>query len=92
VRVAATGGRTTSERLDQRRRRRLGHLASGHGHSYKSFKDVSGDPEAQSKRQLAAAAGKSYADLRAPHCRASAAVSSSELGLGDQQGGAIADR
>ena len=35
--------------------------------SYKSFKDVSGDPEAQSERQLAAAAKKSYADLRAAH-------------------------
>jgi len=35
--------------------------------SFKSFKDVSGDPEAQSKRQLAAAAAKSYQDLRAAH-------------------------
>jgi alpha-L-fucosidase 2 len=35
--------------------------------SFKSYKDVSGDPEAKSVRQLAAAATKSYADLRASH-------------------------
>ena len=35
--------------------------------SYKSYKDVSGDPEANSARQLTAAATKSYADLRAAH-------------------------
>jgi alpha-L-fucosidase 2 len=35
--------------------------------SYKSYKDVSGDPEAKSARQLAALATKSYADLRAAH-------------------------
>jgi alpha-L-fucosidase 2 len=34
---------------------------------YKNYKDVSGDPEAKSVRQLAAAATKSYADLRAAH-------------------------
>jgi len=35
--------------------------------SFKSFKDVSGDPQAQCKRQLAAAAAKPYPDLRAAH-------------------------
>ncbi len=35
--------------------------------SFKSFKDVSGDAEALSKRQLAAVSAKSYADLRAAH-------------------------
>jgi alpha-L-fucosidase 2 len=35
--------------------------------SFKSFKDVSGDPQAQCKRQLAAAAANPYPELRAAH-------------------------
>ncbi len=35
--------------------------------SYKSFKDVTGDPEEKTKTQLAAAAGKDYEALRASH-------------------------
>ena len=35
--------------------------------SYRNFKDVSGDPEAIVKAQLAAAAGKSFSALRAAH-------------------------
>ena len=68
VRVAATGGRTTVGKdaisvagADSAT------LLVAMATSFKSFKDVSGDPEAQSKRQLAAAAAKSYQDLRAAH-------------------------
>jgi alpha-L-fucosidase 2 len=35
--------------------------------SFRSFKDVSGDPAAESQRQLAAAAAKPYAELRTAH-------------------------
>jgi alpha-L-fucosidase 2 len=68
VRVAASGGKTTVgkdvitvEGADS------AILLVAMATSYKSFKDVSGDPEAQSKRQLAAAAAKPYAELRAAH-------------------------
>jgi alpha-L-fucosidase 2 len=68
VRVAAQGGKTmvgkdivTVEGADSAT------LLVAMATSYKSFKDVSGDPEAQSKRQLAAAAAKPFADLRAAH-------------------------
>jgi alpha-L-fucosidase 2 len=68
VRVAAVGGTTTVRKdvitvagADSAT------LLVAMATSYKSFKDVSGDPEAQSKRQLAAAAAKSYPDLRAVH-------------------------
>jgi hypothetical protein len=68
VRVAAVGGKTTVEKdvitvagADSAT------LLVAMATSYKSFRDVSGDPEAQSKRQLAAAGAKPYADLRAAH-------------------------
>jgi alpha-L-fucosidase 2 len=68
VRVAAVGGKTTVgkdsitvEGADS------AILFVAMATSFKSFKDVSGDPEAQSKRQLAAAAAKPFADLRAAH-------------------------
>jgi alpha-L-fucosidase 2 len=68
VRVAAQGGKTTVgkdvvtvEGADSAT------VLVAMATSYKSFKDVSGDPQEQSKRQLAAAAAKPYADLRAAH-------------------------
>jgi alpha-L-fucosidase 2 len=68
VRVAATGGKTTVgkdavtvEGADSAT------LTIAMATSYKSFKDVTGDPTAQSQRQIAVAATKSYADLRAAH-------------------------
>jgi alpha-L-fucosidase 2 len=68
LRVDASGGKTTVgkeaitvEGADSATL--LVAMATG----YKNYKDVSGDPEAKSVRQLAAAATKSYADLRAAH-------------------------
>jgi alpha-L-fucosidase 2 len=68
VRVAAVSGKTTAgkdvitvEGADSAT------LLVAMATSFRSFKDVSGDPEALSKDQLAAAAAKSYADLRAAH-------------------------
>jgi alpha-L-fucosidase 2 len=68
VRVATTGGQTTIR----------GDAISVEGAdsavltiviatSYKSFKDVSGDPTEQTQRKLTQASGKSYEDLRTAH-------------------------
>ena len=68
VRVAAVGGKTmvgkdviTVQGADSAT------LLVAMATSFKSFKDVSGDAEVQSKRQLAAAAAKPYLELRAAH-------------------------
>ena len=68
VRVAAVGGKTavgkdaiTVAGADSAT------LLVAMATSFKSFKDVSGDAEAQSKRQLAAASGKTYTDVLAAH-------------------------
>jgi alpha-L-fucosidase 2 len=68
LRVDASGGRTivgkdaiTVEGADSAT------LLVAMATSFKSYQDVSGDPVAKSVGQLAAAARKSYADLRAAH-------------------------
>ncbi len=68
VRVSAVGGKTTVgqdvvtvEGADSAT------LLVAMATSFKTFKDVSGDPEVESKRQLAAAATKPYEELRAAH-------------------------
>jgi alpha-L-fucosidase 2 len=68
VRVAAAGGKTivgkdvvTVEGADSAT------LTIAMATSFKSFKDVSGDATEKGRRQLAAAAARSYTDLRAAH-------------------------
>ena len=68
ARVAAVGGKTTvGKDVITVAGADSATLLIAMATSFKSYKDVSGDPEAQSKRQLAAAAAKPYADLRAAH-------------------------
>jgi len=68
VRVAAQGGKTTvGKDVITVAGADSATLLLAMATSFKSFKDVSGDPQAQSQRQLAAAAAKSFADLRAAH-------------------------
>jgi alpha-L-fucosidase 2 len=68
VRVSATGGQTTLEKdriivtnADSAT------LLIAAATSYKSYKDVSGDPEALAKKYIAAAEGKSFEALRKDH-------------------------
>ena len=68
ARVAAVGGKTTvGKDVITVQGADSATLLIAMATSFKSFKDVSGDPEELSKRQLAAAAAKSYPDLRAAH-------------------------
>lgn len=68
VRVAAVGGKTTvGKDVISVAGADSATLLVAMATSFKSYKDVSGDPEAQSTRQLAAAAAKSYQDLRGAH-------------------------
>ena len=68
ARVAAVGGKTTvGKDAITVQGADSATLLIAMATSFKSFKDVSGDPEELSKRQLAAAAAKSYPDLRAAH-------------------------
>ena len=68
ARVAAVGGKTTvGKDAITVQGADSATLLIAMATSFKSFKDVSGDPEELSKRQLAAVAAKSYADLRAAH-------------------------
>jgi len=59
-------GETTVGKDRSASRRRLGHLL-GHGHKLQSFKDVSGDPEAQSKAPARGGSREVLRDLRAAH-------------------------
>jgi len=68
VRVASKGGNTTAElqRVSVTNADEVTLLITA-ATSYKKFDDVSGDPESIAKKQLAAAAKKSFAKLRAAH-------------------------
>lgn len=68
VRVLADGGQTTAQagQISVTNANEVMLLISA-ATSYKSFDDVSGDPEAIVKARLAAAAEKSFAQLRADH-------------------------
>ena len=68
VQVKASGGRVTplADRIDVAGADSATLLIAA-ATSYRSYKDVSGDPEALTKACLAKAAGKSFDDLRAAH-------------------------
>ena len=68
VKVIAKGGKTTAEagRISVTNANEVTLLIAA-ATSYKKFDDVSGDPESIVKQQLAAAAKKSFAELRAAH-------------------------